>query len=276
LRLIDASPGDYAFEEMDAASRFGSAIATSPDEYYARLDALVLKRRMGKHPRCRSHVFIPNGVETMARGPQAPAPRFLVCGRIAPSKRLEEIVAAFALTLARHAGAELHVFGTVEERHRKYASNLGLNAPGVTARGASFDHAHLREPWRAAVVIGTHQGSPNAVLEAMAAGIPVIANDSGGTRESVLDGETGWLLRERATIDEIAAAMIDAAENGERSAAMGARARQFVRAHHSIEEMARRYLAVLTPAPALAHEKMAAWMPPLESPPTCASPASSR
>jgi len=276
LRLIDASPGDYAFEEMEAASRFGSAIATSPAEYYGRLDVLVLKRRMGKHPRCRSHVFIPNGVEAMGRGPQAPTPRFLVCGRIAPSKRLEDIITAFAQTLARDAGAELHVFGTIEERHREYACKLGLNAPGVVARGASFDHVHLREPWRAAVVIGTNQGSPNAVLEAMAAGVPVIANDSGGTRESVLDGETGWLLREGATIGEIAAAMVDAAANAERSAAMGARAREFVGAHHSIEEMARSYLAVLMPETHFAHEKMAAWTPPLESPHTCASPASSR
>ena len=115
-------------------------------------------------------------------------------GRIAPSKRLEDILAAFGRVRSVEAHAQLHIFGTFEQRHREYAATLPLIAPGVALRGASFDHGHLREPWRAAVVIGTNQGSPNAVLEAMAAGIPVIANDSGGTRDCVTGGETGWLL----------------------------------------------------------------------------------
>ena len=143
-------------------------------------------------------------------------------------------------------------------------------------RGASFDHGYLREAWRAAVVIGTNQGSPNAVLEAMAAGIPVIANDSGGTRECMAGGETGWLLGEQARPGEIARAMLEAAQSPAQAAALGARAREFVRMHHSIEEMAAKYLAVLVPEPAPAHEKMAAWTPPPGSPPFCALPASSR
>jgi glycosyltransferase involved in cell wall biosynthesis len=46
----------------------------------------------------------------------------------------------------------------------------------------------------AALVLGEHQGCPNAVLEALAAGVPVVANDSGGTHELVMDGRTGVLL----------------------------------------------------------------------------------
>ena len=276
LRLVDASPGDYAFGEMEAAARFGEAVAASPQAYYERLDVLVLKRRAGKHPRCRNTAFIPNGVEAMAPAPRAEVPRFLVSGRIAPSKRLEDILEAFSHARNAEPHAELHIFGTVEERHREYAATLCLSAPGVVLRGASFDHGYLREAWRAAVVIGTNQGSPNAVLEAMAAGIPVIANDSGGTRECMAGGETGWLLGEQARPGEIARAMLEAAQSPAQAAALGARAREFVRMHHSIEEMAAKYLAVLVPEPAPAHEKMAAWTPPPGSPPFCALPASSR
>ena len=197
-------------------------------------------------------------------------------GRIAPSKRLEDILAAFGRVRGVEAHAQLHIFGTVEQRHREYAATLPLAAPGVALRGASFDHGHLREPWRAAVVIGTNQGSPNAVLEAMAAGIPVIANDSGGTRDCVIGGETGWLLGENAPVDEIAAAMLQAARAPEEAAMLGARAREFVRAHRRIEEMAQRYLAALVPEMGPAHEKMTAWTPPPESPPICALQASSR
>jgi glycosyltransferase involved in cell wall biosynthesis len=39
------------------------------------------------------------------------------------------------------------------------------------------------------------EGLPNAVLEAMAMEVPVVATDTDGTAEAVLDGETGYLVR---------------------------------------------------------------------------------
>jgi len=112
------------------------------------------------------------------------------------------------------------------------------------------------------------------VLEAHAAGVAVIANDSGGTRETVIDGETGWLLVEQADARAIAGAMREAATDAPRATAMAARGRELVRASRTIGEMARRYLAVLAPESTPAHEKMQAWMPPPESPPSFASQAS--
>jgi glycosyltransferase involved in cell wall biosynthesis len=41
------------------------------------------------------------------------------------------------------------------------------------------------------------EGFSNAILEYMAAGLPVVATDVGGNREAVIDGETGYLIRER-------------------------------------------------------------------------------
>jgi glycosyltransferase involved in cell wall biosynthesis len=276
LGLVDVSPGDYAFGEMDAAAAFAESVATSPAEFHARLDTLVLKYPATRHPRCRRIAVIANGVEYLAASPAPDRARFLVSGRIAPSKRLEEVIAAFAGVRQARADAELHFFGRVEERHRAYAGSLEMSLPGVMLRGESFDHGHFREPWTAAVVLGTHQGSPNAVLEAMAAGVAVIANDSGGTRESVIQGATGWLLAEDADVAALGAAMLDAASDPVRAAAMGARGREHVRARNTVEEMARKYLAILAPEIAVAHEKMAPWIPAPALPPTCASPASSR
>src|SRR5262249_39733256 len=160
-----------------------------------------------------------------------------------PSKRLETILAAFAQVVAREANAELHLFGTIEERQRAYADALAAGSPsGVHWSGPSFAFAPLREPFTAAVVLGTHQGSPNAGLEAMAAGIPVIANDSGGTRELVEQGETGCLLPEDVDPGALAAAMLESFADSAAHRARAERARERVRRDFTLERMAACYL----------------------------------
>lgn len=42
------------------------------------------------------------------------------------------------------------------------------------------------------------EGFSNAILEYMAVGLPVVATDVGGNREAIVDGETGYLVRERS------------------------------------------------------------------------------
>jgi glycosyltransferase involved in cell wall biosynthesis len=255
LRLVDASPGHYAFAEMEAAAEFAQAISYSTREYHERLDALVLKYSATSHPPAREVVVIPNGVAHWPVPARAPArPRFLVSGRIAPSKRLETIVEAFARLHRQRPDAALEVIGPVEERHAEYAAQIAALAEGlpVSFRGPSFDLAYLDEAFSAAIVLGTNQGCPNAVLEAMAAGIAVIANDSGGTRELIPEPRHGWLLPEAADAGTLADAMTQALDPAQ-AALRAHAARTRVRAEFSMARMARRYLDVFhlrkTPVP---------------------------
>jgi glycosyltransferase involved in cell wall biosynthesis len=248
LRLVDASPGAYAFEEMAREAAFASTVTYSVDAYYRRLDVLVLKHHADLHPPCREIRVIPNGVPlSAARSSRPPEPRFLVSGRIAPSKRLETIVEAFVHCLRRFPRAELHVVGAAEPRHARYASALVEAASGaaVRFRGSHPGLEHLAEDFTAAVVLGTHQGCPNAVLEAMAAGVPVIANASGGTGELVIDGKTGWLLPEDASASAVAEAMRECASDLSRADAMAAHARDRVEREYSMRAMAERYVECL-------------------------------
>ena len=251
LRLIDVSPGHYAFEELAGAGDFGAAIDLDAAGYYARLDLLVLKYRAAGTPAARRTVVIANGV-AQRPGPAAPpsTPRFLVSGRIAPSKRLELVLAAFAQIQRRQPAAELHLVGQAEARHADYLARLHARGAGsgVRFRGAQADLGYLTEPFTAAVVLGTHQGSPNAVLEAMAAGLPVIANASGGTGEMLRNHDTGWLLPEDCTADQLAHAMQEAFAQPTLAARLGAAARAYVRRHHDLDTMAARYLELFAPA----------------------------
>jgi glycosyltransferase involved in cell wall biosynthesis len=259
LRIVDVSPGDYAFEEMQATAEFAATIAYSSEAFYQRLDVLVLKYPAAAFPACSRVEVIANGVAARASAAPAPSrPRFLVSGRIAPSKRLETLIDAFALVAARHADAELHVVGPVEERHAVYADALVARAHGlpVRFRGADFALGYFEEPFSAAVVLGTHQGSPNAVLEAMAAGIAVIANDSGGTRELVIDAETGWLVPEDPSPEALSRCMLEAIARPWEAHARAQRALERVRSRFTLAAMASRYLAVLGAEEPVPREKI--------------------
>jgi glycosyltransferase involved in cell wall biosynthesis len=64
------------------------------------------------------------------------------------------------------------------------------------------------------------EGFSNAILEYMAAGLPVVATDVGGNREAILDGQTGYLVRERKP-EAFAQAIIDLLRSPDLRASMG-------------------------------------------------------
>jgi len=174
----------------------------------------------------------------------------VVSGRVAPSKFLVEIIAAMRIVWASIPDARLHLLGTVELRHREYG-DLVFEAIGseldrrVIFHGAAFDAPERLATFDVALVIGHHQGSPNAVLEAMAAGLAVVANDSGGTRELVLGERTGILLPDREP-PTIAQSLLRLMQN-ERLASRLARAgRAHVEKRFSMERMAKAYRRLLT------------------------------
>jgi glycosyltransferase involved in cell wall biosynthesis len=69
---------------------------------------------------------------------------------------------------------------------------------GLQGRVRLLGHCEQAAPFLAALDVlalpSFHEGFPNAVLEAMAAGLPVVASAVGGVPEQVLDGQTGLLV----------------------------------------------------------------------------------
>jgi glycosyltransferase involved in cell wall biosynthesis len=251
LRIVDVSPGHYAFEEMQAAAGFGEAIGFGGADYHGRLDTLVLKYHAPDFPSCRGVEIVANGVAPRDLQQCMPSrPRFVMSGRIAPSKRLETVIEAFARVWAGHPEASLDIYGPVEERHAGYAAALVAQSRGLPVRfhGPAFGPEPLADPVTAAIV-----------LEAMAAGIAVIANDSGGTRELFAAGETGWLLDEAAAPADLARAMAQAIADPGATAARGRLGRERVRRDFTLEAMAARYLSILGAERMPRHEKMEPW-----------------
>ena len=89
------------------------------------------------------------------------------------------------------------------------------------------------------------EGFSNAILEAMAAAVPVVATDVGGNREAVRDGETGLLVEPRRP-DLLAAAIVALGRDPARARAMGAAARTLVSDSFSVDTAVRRHEDVYT------------------------------
>jgi glycosyltransferase involved in cell wall biosynthesis len=87
------------------------------------------------------------------------------------------------------------------------------------------------------------EGFSNAILEAMAAGRPVVATAVGGNTEAIQDGRTGILVPARDS-EALAAAILILAREPGRAREMGSAGRERVARHFSVEQMVRSYESV--------------------------------
>ena len=111
---------------------------------------------------------------------------------------------------------------------------------GLSSRVELVGHVEVPERFLQTIDIyvqpSTAEGLPNAVLEAMATGLPVVATAVGGTPEVVEDGTTGWLTPsgdDAAMAERITRLLTDPA----RRAAMGRAGRLRVETRFSVRRM---------------------------------------
>jgi glycosyltransferase involved in cell wall biosynthesis len=129
-----------------------------------------------------------------AAGPEEETPGYLLfVGRLRIRKGVEVLLEA----LRSLPGARLLVAGDGEHRAslERRAAELDLgSAVRFLGRCDAGRVRGLLRGARALVVPSIYEGMPLVVLEAMEAGVPVIASRVSGIPEVVADGETGWLV----------------------------------------------------------------------------------
>ncbi len=131
-------------------------------------------------------------------------------GRLVGLKRFDAVVRAFPLVRARVPAARLEIVGDGPELEslRALARGLGVADAAVFA-GAFADAAPRIAHYACLVVASEVEGLPNVALEAMAAGVPVVAPPVGDLVSLVDDGTTGVVVRE-ASPDALAQAIVRA------------------------------------------------------------------
>jgi glycosyltransferase involved in cell wall biosynthesis len=89
------------------------------------------------------------------------------------------------------------------------------------------------------------EGICNSLLEAMAMGLPVVTTDAGGTRELVIDGQTGYIMQQR-DVDSLARAVIKLINDASLRQRMGHAGRDRVEKEFSFRQRLQRIEALYT------------------------------
>lgn len=143
---------------------------------------------------------IPNFVEIPAETVTWPYKRngFFTVGmvsRLTPIKRHDIAVHALRRLIDEGLDVRLSIVGDGESRHAIQAQveELGLSSR-VELKGELRGGAALHADFDISLSTSDSEGSPNSVLEGMAAGRPIVATDVGGTRDVLRPGVDGLLV----------------------------------------------------------------------------------
>jgi glycosyltransferase involved in cell wall biosynthesis len=131
------------------------------------------------------------------REPEGVEPGYLLfVGRLRVRKGVEVLLEALAGMRGSGPAARLWIVGDGEHRAalERKAAALGLPAAVFLGRRDASGVRALLRGAAALVVPSTYEGMPLVVLEAMEAGVPVVASRVSGIPEVVEDGVTGWLV----------------------------------------------------------------------------------
>ena len=166
----------------------------------------------------------------------------LGAGRLSPEKGVPVLIVAAKQVIEADPGARFVVFGegTMQPALQRQIDDADLNGLFVLP-GFRSDLDQLMPCADLFVLPSFTEGLPNVVLEASAAGVPVVATAVGGTPEVVADGKTGLLVPPGDPL-RLAQAIVSLLLDPEKRRRMGNAGREYVRSRFTFEAQAAAYL----------------------------------
>lgn len=249
--VFDVSPGEMYYASLDR--RFARATPGLPyvdaRAYGARLAGVIVKYASESAQAAATlgapvHV-VPNGVDLgPPPAPRSPGPVLVIgtAARLSPQKKLEELLDALRIAAPDLPPHTLRIAGGPERGSEEYSLQLKQSAADLAVEwlGELAGSSALLDAIDLFAMISEPAGCPNASLEAMARGLPVIATDVGGASEQVVDGLNGRLVP-RGDTAALAAALVELGRDATKRAAMGGAGRARAEARFDAQRMVADY-----------------------------------
>lgn len=183
-------------------------------------------------------------LETHEKKPQS----FLFVGRLLKDKGLIELIQAFNLVRLKYPEAILTVVGEEDSNpnsfSQKQIESLQKAQNGIHFTGRMNDIRSLLQSHQVMVLPSYREGTPRSVLEAMAAGMPIITTDAPGCRETVIEGKSGFLVPVKDS-EILAEKMIYFIENPDEIQKMGKAGLNFAREKFDVNKVNMQILETL-------------------------------
>jgi glycosyltransferase involved in cell wall biosynthesis len=216
---------------------------------FAALNRLIVRELIEAGVPAARIAEIPNGVSTAGVAPKTDYSlhhpvRLVFVGRLHPQKGLEVLLKA--LRRLRDDGSEVGVTlvgdGPQKMQLKNLASELGIR-PHVKFAGESSDVQDYLRDADVFVLPSKAEGISNALLEAMAQGLPVVVSDIPGNAEVVDDEKTGIVFH-RDDVSSLAARLQSLLQDQALRQELGDAARREIDARYAIGRIAERYIGV--------------------------------
>jgi glycosyltransferase involved in cell wall biosynthesis len=166
-----------------------------------------------------------------------------VVANLIPYKGHAELLAAAAAVIDQMPSSRFWLVGKdrgMQKHLKQKARELGILNRVIFA-GERSDIPNILAASDILVLPSHEEGFSNVILEAMAAGLPLVATRVGGAQEAVLDGVTGWLVQPNRP-KELATKIVDLLNNPKRSKEWGERGKERVKKEFGIEKMVEEHL----------------------------------
>ena len=223
---------------------YGLALRRATKVFFQNHDDPELFRQLGLLPKALPVVVLNGSGIDLDQFRRAPIPngpiRFLLIARLIAGKGIREYARAAALLRESYPNIEFHLVGGLdsnpdclsadelsrwqEERILIWDGEVTDVRPHIAACHVYVLPSYYRE------------GTPRSVLEAMAMGRPIITTDAPGCRETVTEGENGFLVPPRA-VDALVEVMEHFILHPELIAPMGLRSREIAESKFDVHKV---------------------------------------
>lgn len=232
-----------------AHTLYKTALSKTHKAFFQNPDDEALFRELGLLPKGTPSVVVNGSGVPVHEYPNTPAPshaqpKFLLIARLLGDKGVREYAAAAQIVKQQYPDVEFGLVGRIDENpnsisHAEFNGWVADNT--LVAHGQQPDVKPYIADCSVYVLPSYREGTPRTVLEAMSMGRAIITTDAPGCRETVVEGENGFLV----PVNDAAAlanAMLQFIEQPELIATMGKHSREMAEQKYDVEIVNRQML----------------------------------